>query len=205
MRRVTDLYSWNMTTAEHSSLVTPAGARWLASASDFPRSVQALWSARPARPSVLPCGTAFDVISAPPIFGRRLVERLWATGPGSGPVASHLDRVLVFAAPGTAGRLRALLEWEEWAGRQSEIPPLLHHGLGDAVTVPPVLAPVKAGTPSRWLVAPDSARPRLPGAQTLLWCCIRVARTAESASATERGGGEQRAGRTDFRSPGYWC
>lgn len=180
-----------MTTAEHSSLVTPAGARWLASACALPRSVHALWSARPGRPSVLPCGTTFDVISAPPVFGRRLVEQLWRTTPGSGPVAAHLDRVLVFAEPGTADRLRTLLRWEEWAGRQPRIPHLLHHGLGDAVTVPAVLAPPQTGTSSRWLVAPGSTSPWLPGAQTLLWCGMRAAR-GDEARGTDHGGVEER-------------
>ena len=65
--------------------VTPEGAAWLASASAFPRSVHALWSARPTAPSVLPCGTAFDAVNVPALFGRRVLEQLWTVGPGSGP------------------------------------------------------------------------------------------------------------------------
>ncbi|WP_165906167.1 bifunctional DNA primase/polymerase [Streptomyces sp. Z26] len=131
--------------------VTPAGADWLASASRFPRSVHALWALRPGAPSVLPCGTAFDVVSTPVLYGRRLLERLWANGPGSGPVAVHRSRLLLFTTPGSADRLLALLRWEEWdrAGRPGDgqggerpeetIPPLLCHGAGDTVTVPPLL------------------------------------------------------------------
>lgn len=65
-----------------------------------------LWATRPAAPSAPPCGTAFDVINAPALFGRRMVDRLWSDGPGSGPVAAHRGRILLFAAPGTAQRLR---------------------------------------------------------------------------------------------------
>lgn len=159
----------------HIAYVTPEGAAWLASASAFPRSVEALWAARPMAPSVLPCGTAFDVVSLPALFGRRVLERLWACGPGSGPVAVHRGRVLLLVAPGTAQRLPALLDWEEWA---RTIPPMLCHGKGDAVTVPPPYGPAPEPTDCRWLVAPDSRTPWLPGADVLLWACVRAARTA---------------------------
>ncbi|MFD7664365.1 hypothetical protein [Streptomyces sp. NPDC059788] len=118
-----------------ASYVTLAGADWLASADPSPESVHARWAACPDAPSTLPCGTVFDVINAPALFGRDLVDRLWTAGPGSGPVATHRGRILLFAEPGTAGRLPALLGWEEWSG---SVPPLLCHGTGDAVTVPPL-------------------------------------------------------------------
>lgn len=118
-----------------ASDVTPAGADWLASASPFPRSVHALWSQRPAAPAVLPCGGAFDVVSLPALPGRRVLELLWSRGAGSGPAAAVRDRTLLFAAPGTAARLPALLSWEEW---RPGLPPALCHGPGDAVTLPPV-------------------------------------------------------------------
>ncbi|MGW1834990.1 bifunctional DNA primase/polymerase [Streptomyces sp. BBFR2] len=161
-----------------ASYVTLAGADWLASASPRPGAVRSLWAQRPAAPSVLPCGTAFDVINAPALFGRRMVDRLWSDGPGSGPVAAHQGRILLFAAPGTAQRLPALLEWEEWS---AAVPPLLCHGSGDAVTVPPLYpsaGPVDGAAPpaSRWLVAPDVRRPWLPGPDVLLWACVRAAR-----------------------------
>ncbi|MFI9046653.1 bifunctional DNA primase/polymerase [Streptomyces sp. NPDC053427] len=170
-----------------AAYVTLAGADWLASASPHPDTVQALWATRPAAPSVLPCGSVFDVINAPALFGRRMVDRLWSAGPGSGPVAAHRGRILLFAAPGTAQRLPSLLGWEEWA---RAVPPLLCHGSGDAVTVPP-LHPCHASgadaegageavTPavSRWLVAPDVRSPWLPGPDVLLWACVRAARWA---------------------------
>lgn len=188
---------------QHTSYVTPEGAEWLASASAFPRSVRALWSARPGAPSVLPCGIAFDVVNLSALFGRRLLEQLWASGPGSGPVAVHRGRLLLLVAPGTAQRLPSLLGWEEWG---SAVPPMLCHGLGDAVTVPPLYAPepgVNSGVnsginsdgesgcesgcesgggtaygPSRWLVAPDTRHPWLPGADVVLWACVRAARSA---------------------------
>ncbi|MBY8879229.1 bifunctional DNA primase/polymerase [Actinacidiphila acidipaludis] len=190
---------------QHTAYVTPEGAAWLASASAFPRSVEALWSARPTAPSVLPCGTAFDVVNAPALFGRRLLEQLWGSGPGSGPAALHRGRVLLLVAPGTAQRLPSLLGWEEWADR---IPPLLCHGAGEAVTVPPLYGPPGGaqgrcsgydrhsedrgspdggsgdsgdaadalGTASRWVVAPDTRSPWLPGPDVLLWACVRAAR-----------------------------
>ncbi|AXK37746.1 hypothetical protein DVA86_29110 [Streptomyces armeniacus] len=201
--------------------VTPAGADWLASASRFPRSVHALWALRPGAPSVLPCGTAFDVVSSPLLYGRRLLERLWATGPGSGPAAVHRSRVLLFAAPGSADRLLALLRWEEWRETggtggatfaepgEETIPPLLCHGPGDTVTVPPLapaprLGPAAAdaapgarpgpgsASDSRWLVAPGVRRPWLPGAEMLLWAHVRVqrdARAARSGREAERDAG----------------
>jgi hypothetical protein len=163
-------------TAAH---ITPEGAAWLASASAFPHSVEALWAAHPAAPSVLPCGTAFDVVNLPALFGRRVLEQLWATGPGSGPVAVHRGRVLLLVAPGTAQRLPALLAWEEWA---SAAPPMLCHGAGDAVTVPPLRGPGTGGDAesagSRWVVAPDTRAPWLPGADVLLWACVRAVREA---------------------------
>ncbi|MGP3984678.1 hypothetical protein [Streptomyces sp. KR80] len=142
--------------------------------------------------TVLRCGGAFDVINVPAMFGRRMLDRLWADGPGSGPVAVHRGRVLIFAAPGTAQRLPALLTWEEWG---DAVPPLLCHGTGDAVTVPPVpaedaygdgggpvAAPAISGDRdgdrggSRWLVAPDLRHPWLPGTDALLWACGRAVR-----------------------------
>ncbi|MCD7445322.1 bifunctional DNA primase/polymerase [Streptomyces lincolnensis] len=160
--------------------VTADGAAWLASAGTYPRSTLALWEERPDAPVVLPCGTAFDVVGAPAIFGRRMLDRLWDEGPGSGPVAVFRGRVLLFAAPGTAHRLPSLLHWEEF-GRTGAIPPLLCHGTGDAVTLP---APTAAYTPSsarpdsRWLVAPDTRHPWLPGPEILLWAAVRAARAA---------------------------
>jgi hypothetical protein len=162
--------------------LTPDGAAWLASAGPYPRSTLALWEDRPDAPVVLPCGTAFDVVGAPAVFGRRMLDRLWVEGPGSGPVAVFRGRMLLFAAPGTAQRLPSLLHWEEF-GRTGAIPPLLCHGTGDAVTVPAPTASVAAGDPAapsdaRWLVAPDTRHPWLPGPEILLWAAVRAARAA---------------------------
>ncbi|WP_372481882.1 bifunctional DNA primase/polymerase [Streptomyces fuscigenes] len=156
--------------------VTQEGAAWLASATPSPYSALAAWQARPEAPGVLPCGAVFDVVNLPTVFARRVLDRLWSEGPGTGPVATHRGRVLLFAAPGTAQRLPALIGWEEWGGtdRTGGVPPLLCHGAGDAVTVPP-LAP---GPPSgpRWVVAPDTRGPWLPGPEVLLWACVGAAR-----------------------------
>ncbi|WP_266383370.1 hypothetical protein OIE50_20595 [Streptomyces canus] len=157
--------------------VTADGAAWLASAGTYPRSTLALWEERPSAPVVLPCGTAFDVVSTPAIFGRRMLDRLWEEGPGSGPVAMLRARMLLFAAPGTAQRLPSLLRWEE-IGRTAAIPPLLCHGIGDAVTVPAPLSAPKSAPAARWLVAPDTRHPWLPGPEILLWAAVRAARAA---------------------------
>jgi hypothetical protein len=157
--------------------VTADGAAWLASAGTYPRSTLSSWQERPAAPVVLPCGTVFDVVSAPAIFGRRMLDRLWDEGPGSGPVATFRGRMLLFAAPGTAQRLPSLLRWEEF-GRTAAIPPLLCHGTGDAVTVPAPLGAAESAPASRWLVAPDTRRPWLPGPEILLWAAVRAARAA---------------------------
>ena len=202
-----------MSSAWNASDVTPDGAAWLASAGTYPRSTLALWEERPDAPVVLPCGSVFDVVSAPAMFGRRMLDRLWDDGPGSGPVAQFRGRMLLFAAPGTAQRLPALLEWEEWGARDSReaartdaVPPLLCHGTGDAVTVPAPsesispTTPLPAGTTtprpagtttpppagtaaparsaSRWLVAPDTRQPWLPGPEVLLWAAVRAARSS---------------------------
>ncbi|MER5299825.1 bifunctional DNA primase/polymerase [Streptomyces lasiicapitis] len=157
--------------------VTPEGAAWLASAETYPQGLLTGWRARPTAPAVLSCGTVFDVVSVPAVFGRQMVDRLWHDGPGSGPVATHRGRMLLFASPGTARRLPSLLAWEEWG---SAVPSLLCHGAGDAVTVPPLSAGPgpddRLG--SRWLVAPDSRHPWLPGADVVLWACVRAAREA---------------------------
>ncbi|MEU5343090.1 hypothetical protein AB0H18_20015 [Streptomyces sp. NPDC020766] len=171
--------------------VTAEGAAWLASTGTYPRGTLALWEDRPTAPVVLSCGSAFDVVNAPAIFGRRMLDRLWDEGPGSGPVATYRGRMLLFAAPGTAQRLPALLEWEEWGSggasdRTRTVPPLLCHGTGDAVTVPPPAATAPAATrigdsrppaESRWLVAPDTRHPWLPTPAILLWAAIRAARS----------------------------
>ncbi len=157
-------------TATH---VTPQGAAWLASASAHPHSTLALWEARATAPATLPCGTAFDVVNVPLVLGRRMLDLLRAEGPGSGPVAVHRGRMLLFAATGTAHRLPALLAWEEWG---SSAPAPLCHGRGDAVTVPPLAA---TPGPSRWLVAPDTRAPWLPGPEALLWAYVRAARAAD--------------------------
>ncbi|MEV6552664.1 bifunctional DNA primase/polymerase [Streptomyces sp. NPDC051597] len=162
--------------------VTPEGAAWLASAGPYPRSTLALWEDRPDAPVVLPCGSVFDVVGVPAVFGRRMLDRLWGEGAGSGPVARHRGRMLLFATPGTAHRLPALLDWEEW----TEVPPLLCHGTGDAVTVPGLAHTEHAPHPgaARWLVAPDTRHPWLPGPDVLLWACVRAAR--DSAPADRR-------------------
>ncbi|EFL15273.1 conserved hypothetical protein [Streptomyces sp. C] len=179
-------YTWHMTTlttaagcpaldgpdarTAPATQVTAQGAAWLASASAHPGETLAAWQARPASPAVLPCGTAFDVVNVPLVLGRRMLDLLWERGPGSGPAAVHRGRMLLFAAPGTAQRLPALLAWEEWG---PAAPAPLCHGHGDAVTVPPL-----AGTPgpSRWLVAPDTRLPWLPGPDSLLWAFLHAAR-----------------------------
>ncbi|MFD8520774.1 bifunctional DNA primase/polymerase [Streptomyces capillispiralis] len=170
--------------------VTPDGAAWLASAGTCPRGTLAHWGERPHAPVVLPCGTVFDVVSVPAIFGRRMLDRMWEEGPGSGPVAEFRGRMLLFAAPGTAQRLPVLMEWEEWSahgqepgrtGRTGAVPPLLCHGTGDAVTVPAPVARARAGEAApaaRWLVAPDTRHPWLPGPEVLLWAAVRAAREA---------------------------
>ncbi|WP_217127623.1 bifunctional DNA primase/polymerase [Streptomyces sp. AC558_RSS880] len=187
--------------ASDVSGVTPDGATWLASAGTYPRSTLSHWDERPDAPVVLPCGVVFDVVSAPTIFGRRMLDRMWEEGPGSGPVAEFRGRMLLFAAPGTAQRLPALMEWEEWGAhgahgthgahdthdtpgtcgaRTDGVPPLLCHGTGDAVTVP-ALTGATAPAPrsdSRWLVAPDTRHPWLPGPEVLLWAAVRAARAA---------------------------
>ncbi|MCW5251840.1 MULTISPECIES: bifunctional DNA primase/polymerase [unclassified Streptomyces] len=172
-----------MSSTRNASDLTSDGAAWLASADPRARRALASWRERPSVPVALPCGPVFDVVSAPTLFGRRMLDRMWEEGPGSGPVAEVRGRLLVFAAPGTAQRLPSLLEWEEWGtrgrerGRTGGVPPLLCHGVGDTVTVP---AP-EAGTDhpgDRWLVAPDTRRPWLPGPEILLWAAVRAARAA---------------------------
>ncbi len=161
--------------ATHVTHVTRQGAAWLSSASARPGSTLAIWEGRPASPAVLPCGTVFDVVNVPLVLGRRVLDLLWTEGPGSGPVAVHRARMLLFAAPGTAHRLPALLRWEEWGGSHTAPAPLCH-GAGDAVTVPPLAG--SPGDTSRWLVAPGARLPWLPGPEALLWAFVRAARTA---------------------------
>ncbi|MFF9511852.1 bifunctional DNA primase/polymerase [Streptomyces sp. NPDC014724] len=184
-------------TSNQTAQVTAAGAAWLAGATAYPRSTLAQWEAHPTSPGVLPCGSAFDVVNVPTLFGRRMLEHLWSDGPGSGPVATHRGRMLLFASPGTAQRLPSLLDWEEWGGGlepraaadpreqdggEAKVPPLLCHGTGDAVTVPPLTC--TAATPGpRWVVAPDTRGPWLPGPDVLLWACVRVTRSTPSPAA----------------------
>lgn len=161
--------------------VTADGALWLASAGACPRSILAFWAERPGDPVVLPCGNAFDVVTAPMLFGRRMLDRLRGNGPDSGPVAVYRGRMLLFAAPGTARRLPTLLGWEEWGaghatGRLGAMPSLLCHGLGDAVTVPAPATCDDTRLGARWLAAPNTRHPWLPGPEVLLWAAVRAAR-----------------------------
>ncbi|WP_147979296.1 bifunctional DNA primase/polymerase, partial [Streptomyces sp. MS191] len=145
----------------HTARVTSCGAGWLASAAAYPRSALAQWEARPTAPAVLPCGTVFDVVNVDTVFGRRMLERLWSEGPGSGPVAVHRGRMLLFAAPGTAQRLPSLLDWEEWG---EAVPRPLCHGVGDASAGSKISG---AGLSLRWsLRSADSAIVRLLLART---------------------------------------
>ncbi|MFH9615139.1 bifunctional DNA primase/polymerase [Streptomyces pratensis] len=170
---------------DRAAQVTASGAAWLAGATPYPRSTLSQWETRPGAPGVLPCGSSFDVVNVPALFGRRMLEQLWTEGPGSGPVATHRGRMLLFASPGTAQRLPSLLAWEEWGAgtaggarrHEGALPPVLCHGTGDAVTVPPLTAGAGAGGP-RWVVAPDTRSPWLPGPDVLLWACVRVCRSA---------------------------
>lgn len=172
--------------------VTAEGASWLASADPYPCSTLALWRERPDAPLVLPCGTVFDVVNVPAVFGRGLLDRMWEEGPGSGPVAVHRGRTLLFTAPGTARllpRLLAAARAEEAGGwcDGGAVPPLLCHGRGDAVTVPALRPAPGPGRPaSRWLVAPDTRRPWLPGAEAVRWAAVRAARAAASTGASTR-------------------
>ncbi|MFI0085612.1 bifunctional DNA primase/polymerase [Streptomyces bobili] len=178
--------AWDAPDTDHRDTagVTADGAAWLASAGAYPRSTLALWEEHPHAPVVLPCGSVFDVVSAPAVFGRLMLDRLWDEGPGSGPVAAFRGRMLLFAAPGTAQRLPSLLEWEEWSadgrsdGRTGTVPPLLCHGNGDAVTVPAPLTSEETGGATRWVTAPDTRHPWLPGPEILLWAAVRAARAA---------------------------
>lgn len=172
-----------------AAYLTLAGVEWLLSGETPGQGVRELWAVRPTSPGVLPCGVLFDVVSAPVVTGRAMVEHLWSSGPGSGPVATHRDRVLLFAAPGTAGRLRRLLSWGEWSGDRGDehgaetIPRLLCLGHGDTVTVP---GPAVGGaTGSRWLVAPEVRRPWLPPAEALLraYLSTRPVRRLRSSEA----------------------
>ncbi|MCQ8191148.1 bifunctional DNA primase/polymerase [Streptomyces rugosispiralis] len=170
-----------------AAFVTPAGADWLASASASPRGVQALWAASPTAPVTLPCGTAFDVISMDALFGRRVVGRLWTDGPGTGPVAAQGGRVLLFATPGTAQRLPALLGWEEWG---AAAPPLLCYGRGDAVTVPPLFPPDPG---------PQEAPPLGPDAQGAQGAQEAQEADARKADARESRAAESRATESGIR------
>lgn len=162
----------------HSAHVTTPAAAGSPPPAAHPRSMLALWETRPTAPAVLPCGSVFDVVNVPAIFGRRMLDRLWEEGPGSGPVAMHRGRMLLFTAPGTAQRLPSLLDWEEWG---EAVPPMFCHGVGDAVTVPPLTQDQRASGP-RWLVAPDTLHPWLPGPEVVLWACVRAARATPSPS-----------------------
>ncbi|MFH8472918.1 bifunctional DNA primase/polymerase [Streptomyces sp. NPDC018000] len=181
--------------ANRTAQVTAAGAAWLAGAAAYPHSTLAQWEAHPSSPVVLPCGSAFDVVNVPTVFGRRMLEHLWTDGPGSGPVVTHRGRMLLFASPGTAQRLPSLLDWEEWGGGLEprtgtdargpgggKVPSLLCHGTGDAVTVPPLTCASSTPGP-RWVVAPDTRSPWLPGPDVLLWACVRVTRSTPSSAA----------------------
>lgn len=163
-----------------ASRITAAGVEWLLSADSPGCPVRRLWAVQPGAPGVLPCGTVFDVVSTAVVPGRALLERLWRSGPGSGPVAVHRDRLLLFAKPGTAASLPRLLAWEVWAdggGDTAEtIPHVIGHGHGDTVTVPGPAASAQGATGCRWLVAPEVRRPWLPGAEALLWAHVRAHR-----------------------------
>ncbi|WP_432097457.1 hypothetical protein [Streptomyces sp. bgisy100] len=176
--------------------VTSAGAQWLVSADPAPHRLLARWSRHPTAPGVLPRGTAFDVINVPAVFGRRMLDRLWSEGPGTGPVSVHRSRMLIFAATGTARRLPELLGG---AARSRAVPPLLFHGAGDAVAVPPPAGPPRNAGPewtergiSRWLVAPEVRHPWLPGPEILLRAVVHAARSY-CAGADERGGAAESA------------
>ncbi|WMX46867.1 bifunctional DNA primase/polymerase [Streptomyces roseicoloratus] len=158
--------------------VTEEGAAWLVSATARPDDTLARWQEHPGAAAALPCGGAFDVVNVEPMFGRRMLDRLWAEGPGSGPVAVHRGRMLLFAAPGTAQRLPSLLDWEEWG---EAVPRPLCHGVGDAVTVPPLAPAGPDAQAPRWVVAPDTRRPWLPGPEVLLWACVRAVRMVARA------------------------
>ncbi|MEK8171028.1 hypothetical protein NKH77_20205 [Streptomyces sp. M19] len=72
---------WPRYSHQTAAYVTSAGADWLASASPF-RAACTPCGRTPRGPVVLPCGSAFDVITMPPVFGRLAVTRLWCDGPG---------------------------------------------------------------------------------------------------------------------------
>ena len=164
---------------------TTAGVEWLLSADTPGQRVRLLWATQPGAPGVLRCGTVFDVVSLALVPGRALLERLWRSGPGSGPVAVHRDRLLLFAEPGTAGLLPRLLAWEVWddgggpPGAET-IPRVIGHGLGDTVTVPGPDPAAGAATGCRWLVAPEVRHPWLPDAEALLWAHVRAHRARPS-------------------------
>ena len=199
--RRTDIFALLRDDSRHQvAQVTAPGARWLASAEGCPRSMLALWETRPTAPAVLPCGTAFDVVNAPAIFGRHMLDRLWEEGPGSGPVAMHRGRMMLFSAPGTAHRLPALLGWEEWGDSRAAAAVPRHRRRGDRSAAaeraehpgtplaggpghPPSLAPRARGTALGMRPGGPRRRPARTCAYRFFLAAIRMLRSTTSAGA----------------------
>ena len=134
-------------------------------------STLALWESRPGAPVVAavrrgPSSTSSNV---PAIFGRRMLDRLWSEGPGSGPVArSTAAGCCCSPPPAPPSGCRSL--WLGGVGRTCRTAAPCH-GTGDAVTVPPLAAadpPPTAGSRAGWSL-PDTRHPWLPGPEVLLW------------------------------------
>ena len=181
--------------------VTAAGAAWLASR----RGLSALArspSGRPGptRPGVLPCGSAFDVVNVPALFGRRMLDQLWAEGPGSGPVAAHRgpDAAVrrsrhrpAAARRCSTGRSGARPVTDRPAGARRPddrrtVPAAAlprHRRRGDRPAAWPAVPTSPRGP--RWVVAPDTRHPWLPGPEVLLWACVRAARAAPASTAAD--------------------
>jgi hypothetical protein len=160
--------------------LTVSGESWLASASDQPDLLGALWAARPWAPSVVPCGRTFDVIALPQDLGHQVLQELHTHGPGYGPVAVYRSTVELFSEVGTADRLNRLLSWQEWS---QDVAGLQFLGAGDSVTIPPFRRRVGDPVAEPWIHGPDTRHPWLPDANALLRACRRATRPGPAAPA----------------------
>ncbi|WP_375372501.1 bifunctional DNA primase/polymerase [Streptomyces sp. CAI-85] len=113
--------------------MTRRGIEWLSAAADNPAECRQVWADDPRRPSLLPTGRFFDVLSVEQRLGMEMFDRLQRSGMPFGPAIADRKAQRVGFFLGSEARETFLF----YLGRETSSPPPYRYlGAGCAVVVP---------------------------------------------------------------------
>ncbi|MFD5291200.1 bifunctional DNA primase/polymerase [Streptomyces rochei] len=113
--------------------MTRRGIEWLSAAAAKPAECRQVWADDPRRPSLLPTGRFFDVLSVEQRLGMEMFDRLQRSGMPFGPAIADRKAQRVGFFLGSEARETFLF----YLGRETSSPPPYRYlGEGCAVVVP---------------------------------------------------------------------